>query len=106
VEKVVEVADGVELFINPKHPYTEALLSAVPLSNPRAQHAGERIRLEGDITDPSNPPSGCNFHPRCRYMQDICTTETPLLRDLGGNHFVSCHFADQLSLTAMRMVNQ
>jgi len=56
VEKVVEVADGVELFINPKHPYTEALLSAVPVSNPHARHAGERIRLEGDIADPSNPP--------------------------------------------------
>jgi peptide/nickel transport system ATP-binding protein len=103
VGKVVEVADGIELFINPKHPYTEALMSAVPVSNPRARKAGVRIRLEGDIADPSNPPSGCYFHPRCRYMQEICKTDTPKLRDLGGNHFISCHFAEQLSLTAIRM---
>ena len=81
-------------------------MSAVPVSNPRARKAGVRIRLEGDIADPSNPLSGCYFHPYCRYMQDICKTETLLLRDLGGNHFVSCHFADQLSLAAMRMINQ
>jgi peptide/nickel transport system ATP-binding protein len=106
VGKVVEVADGIELFINPKLPYTEALMSAVPVSNPRARKAGVRIRLEGDIADPSNPPSGCYFHPRCRYVQDICKTETPPLRDLGGNHFVSCHLAEQLSLTAVRMIVQ
>ena len=106
VGKVVEVADGIELFVNPKHPYTEALMSAVPVSNPRARKAGVRIRLEGDIADPSNPPSGCYFHPRCRYMQEICKTETPLLRDLGDNHFVSCHFAEQLSLNAIRMIKQ
>jgi peptide/nickel transport system ATP-binding protein len=106
VGKVVEVADGIELFVNPKHPYTEALMSAVPVSNPRARKAGVRIRLEGDIADPSNPPSGCYFHPRCRYMQEICKTEAPLMRDLGENHFVSCHFAEQLSLNAIRMVKQ
>jgi peptide/nickel transport system ATP-binding protein len=106
VGKVVEVADGIELFINPKHPYTEALMSAVPVSNPRARKAGVRIRLEGDIADPSNPPSGCYFHPRCRYMQEICKTEAPPLRDLGGNHFVACHLTEQLSLTAVRMIVQ
>ncbi len=105
VGKVVEVADGVELFINPKHPYTEALMSAVPVSNPRARQAGTRIRLQGDIADPSNPPSGCYFHPRCRYVQDICKTDTPPLRDLGEKHFVSCHFAEQLNLAAVRMSN-
>jgi peptide/nickel transport system ATP-binding protein len=104
VGKVVEVADGIELFINPKHPYTEALMSAVPVSNPRARKAGERIRLEGDIADPSNPPPGCYFHPRCRYVQDICRTEAPALRDLGGNHIVACHFSEQLSLSGVRML--
>jgi peptide/nickel transport system ATP-binding protein len=104
VGKVVEVADGIELFINPKHPYTEALMSAVPVSNPRARKAGERIRLEGDIADPSNPPSGCYFHPRCRYAQEICKTDPPLLRDLGSNHIVACHFAEQLELNAVRMI--
>ena len=104
VGKVVEVSDGIELFVNPKHPYTEALMSAVPVSNPRAREAGVRIRLIGEIADPSNPPTGCYFHPRCRYVQDICKTQEPELRDLGGIHFVACHFAEQLELNAVRMV--
>jgi peptide/nickel transport system ATP-binding protein len=104
VGKVVEIADGMELYVNPRHPYTEALMSAVPVTNPRARNAGTRIRLEGEIADPSNPPSGCYFHPRCRYARERCSTETPVLRDLGGNHSVACHFSEELKLAGVRMV--
>ena len=103
VGKVVEIATGLDIYVNPKHPYTEALMSAVPVSNPRARDKGMRIRLPGEVADPSNPPSGCYFHPRCRYAKELCSTETPVLRDLGDNHFVSCHFADELELTGVRM---
>ncbi len=103
VGKVVEIADGLELYVNPRHPYTEALMSAVPVTNPKARKAGSRIRLEGEIADPSNPPAGCYFHPRCRYAQERCKTEEPALRDLGGNHFVACHFSEQLDLAGVRM---
>jgi peptide/nickel transport system ATP-binding protein len=105
VGKVVEIANGIELYINPHHPYTEALMSAVPVTNPKARQAGTRIRLEGEIADPSNPPTGCYFHPRCRYAQDRCKIEEPALRDLGGNHFVACHFSEQLKLASVRMVD-
>lgn len=105
VGKVVEIADTLELFLNPRHPYTEALMSAVPVSNPKARDSGTRIRLEGDIADPSNPPTGCYFHPRCRYAQARCTTDQPELRDLGNNHFVACHFAEELTLARVRMVD-
>jgi peptide/nickel transport system ATP-binding protein len=103
VGKVVEIADGIELYVNPRHPYTEALMSAVPVTNPRARNAGVRIRLAGEIADPSNPPTGCYFHPRCRYARERCQTDPPPLRDLGGNHFVACHFSEELKLTGVRM---
>ncbi len=103
VGRVVEIADATELFINPRHPYTEALMSAVPVTNPKARKAGVRIRLEGEIADPSNPPTGCYFHPRCRYAQARCKTEEPALRDLGGNHFAACHFAEELQLASVRL---
>ena len=96
VGKLVEVADTGELFTNPRHPYTEALLSAVPKPDPRLRST--RIILEGDVPDPANPPSGCYFHPRCRYAQPLCKTEHPALRDVSAKHSVACHFADQLSL--------
>ncbi len=105
VGQVVEIADSMELFINPRHPYTEALMSAVPVSNPKARDSGVRIRLEGEIADPSNPPTGCYFHPRCRYAKERCKTETPALRDLGDNHFVACHFSEELSLAHVRMAD-
>lgn len=98
VGKVVEIANATELFVNPRHPYTEALLSAVPITNPRDRQAGDRIRLSGEIADPSNPPTGCYFHPRCQYAQERCKTETPPLRNLGNDHFVSCHFSEKLDL--------
>lgn len=92
VGKMVEIASTATLFAIPKHPYTEALLSAVPKPDPRLR--GQRIILEGDVADPANPPSGCYFHPRCRYAKSICKTEEPPLRDLGDKHFVACHFAE------------
>jgi peptide/nickel transport system ATP-binding protein len=94
--KIVETAASEELFSNPKHPYTEALMSAVPLPNP--DYDTEEILLEGDVPSPVNPPSGCYFHPRCRYTQSLCEQEAPIYRDLGGEHFVSCHLADSLRL--------
>jgi peptide/nickel transport system ATP-binding protein len=96
VGKLVESAVTNELFINPKHPYTEALLSAVPKPNPRLRT--ESIVLEGDVADPANPPPGCYFHPRCSYRIDRCATEEPVLRELAPDHFVSCHRAEELTL--------
>lgn len=98
VGKVVEIAEGLEIYTNPKHPYTEALMSAVPISNPVLRKRSERIRLQGEVADPSNPPSGCYFHPRCQYAQDICKIETPELRDTGNGHLAACHFAEELQL--------
>ncbi len=98
--KIVELAKTEELFSNPKHPYTEALMSAVPVPNP--DYDVEEIILTGDVPSPVNPPSGCYFHPRCRYAQEICKTEAPAYRDLGDEHFVTCHFADSLNLQPIR----
>jgi peptide/nickel transport system ATP-binding protein len=96
VGKLVETATTGELFLNPRHPYTEALLSAVPKPDPRMR--GDPIVLPGDVADPANPPSGCYFHPRCRYHLDRCETEEPALREIGPDHFVSCHRAEELHL--------
>ena len=94
--KIVEMAETEELFQNPKHPYTEALLSAVPVPDPDYQR--ERIILKGDVPSPVNPPSGCYFHPRCPYAQPICKEQEPAFVDIGGEHFVSCHFSQTLRL--------
>ncbi len=98
VGKLVELADANTIYTLPLHPYTESLMSAVPIANPQLRHRKDRIRLQGDVADPSNPPSGCYFHPRCQYAIDTCKTETPHLRELGAGHFVSCHLAETLSL--------
>jgi len=100
VGKLVESAESKELYFNPQHPYTEALMSAVPIHNPRLRNKRKRIRLTGDVADPSNPPSGCYFHPRCRYAEDRCHLETPALRltNPDSAHEVACHFAEDLSL--------
>ena len=98
VGKLVELGTRGQIFNAPKHPYTEALMSAVPKPDPRLRDAGSRIRLEGEVADPSNPPSGCYFHPRCRYTQDRCKVEEPALRDIGQGQHVACHFAEQLQL--------
>jgi peptide/nickel transport system ATP-binding protein len=99
VGKLVETATTEELFLNPMHPYTEALLSAVPKPDPRMRT--DPIVLEGDVADPANPPSGCYFHPRCRYQVDRCAMEEPELREMGPDHFVSCHRAEELQLVGV-----
>jgi peptide/nickel transport system ATP-binding protein len=105
VGKLVESVEAMKLYTHPKHPYTEALLSAVPIHNPRLRNKARRIRLEGDIADPANPPTGCYFHPRCRYAQEICTHKEPQLELIEKptnseleEHFAACHFAEELNL--------
>lgn len=87
--KVVEVSEKNELYDNPLHPYTKALLSAIPIPDPEVKR--ERIILEGDVPTPINPPQGCRFHTRCRYAMPICSQEEPILKDVGSEHFVACH---------------
>ena len=98
VGKLVEVASTAELYARPKHPYTEALLSAVPKPDPRLRSRGRRIILQGEVADPASPPPGCAFHTRCRYATDRCRTEEPALRDVGGGHLAACHYAEELGL--------
>lgn len=88
---LVELSEKKALFDNPKHPYTQALLSAIPVPDPKSKI--KRIILQGDIPSPANPPSGCKFHTRCMYAKDICKEQIPEFKDLGGGHFVACHFA-------------
>jgi len=99
VGKLVEVTETEELFMNPKHPYTEALMSAVPKPDPRAR--SRRIVLAGEVADPSNPPSGCYFHPRCLYAQEVCRVEEPELKEISSGHYVSCHRAAELTLAGV-----
>jgi peptide/nickel transport system ATP-binding protein len=94
--KIVELAPAEQMYRDPKHPYTEALLSAIPKSSPGQQK--QRIVLPGDVPNPANPPPGCAFHTRCRYARDICKLETPPLRVVGDGHVAACHFADELQL--------
>jgi peptide/nickel transport system ATP-binding protein len=89
--KIVELAPAEELYERPIMPYTEALLSAVPIPDPDLSDKRERIVLEGDVPSPINPPSGCRFHPRCRYMTDICKQVEPPLADYGNGHLAACH---------------
>lgn len=100
VGKLVETGTKDDVFASPAHPYSEALLSAVPKPDPRLRGRGNRVRLPGDVADPSNPPSGCYFHPRCPYAQEICKHEEPLLKDheVSPGHFSACHFAEELAL--------
>jgi oligopeptide transport system ATP-binding protein len=94
--KVVEVASSASLYVRPRHPYTEALLSAVPIPDPKAERGRSRIILEGDVPSPANPPSGCVFHPRCPRMQpDVCTVDMPPLEEIGSDHQVACYFPTQ-----------
>ncbi|MBN2005152.1 MAG: dipeptide ABC transporter ATP-binding protein [Anaerolineae bacterium] len=103
VGKLVESATTEALFLNPLHPYTEALLSSVPKPDPRWRT--EPIVLPGDVADPANPPSGCYFHPRCQYAIDQCSVEEPALREIGTEHYVSCHRAEELKLTGVGSLN-
>ena len=90
--KMVEVAPRRQLFAAPKHPYTEALLSAVPVPEPGAGR--KRIVLKGDVPSPINPPSGCRFHTRCPYVFDRCRTDEPRLKPTESGHFAACHLHD------------
>ena len=99
VGKLVESASTTELFLNPRHPYTEALLSSVPKPDPRIRT--EAVPLIGEVADPAHPPSGCYFHPRCRYCVDRCKGEEPALREISPDHFVSCHRAEELKLVGV-----
>jgi peptide/nickel transport system ATP-binding protein len=96
VGKMAEMADAEQLYMYPLHPYTEALMSSVPKADPK--YKSERIIMQGDVADPSNPPSGCYFHPRCRYAKDICKEKTPEFRELKPDHFAACHLAEELTL--------
>ena len=102
VGKIAEMAPTQELFEAPKHPYTEALLSAVPVPDPRARST--RIVMQGDVPNPADPPTGCYFHPRCSYAQDVCRIETPTLEEITPGHFVSCHRAQELQLAGVAQV--
>ena len=97
--KIVEMAEVRELFERPRHPYTEALLSAIPIADP--DHRKERIVLSGDVPSPSAPPPGCTFHPRCRYAQPICSQEEPPLTPLPDGRAAACHFAEELDLAGV-----
>ena len=104
VGKIVEISDAEALFLEPLHPYTEALLSAIPKADPKAKRKEENL-LAGDVADPANIPAGCCFHPRCRYAIEECRNDVPLLRgieestaDKDSGHLVACHRADDLTL--------
>jgi len=89
--KIVETAYSNELYDYPMHPYTQALLSAIPIPDPAVERERSRIILEGDVPSPINPPCGCRFSSRCSVVMDICHVEEPLLKDVGGKHQVACH---------------
>ena len=101
VGKIVETAETQELFRAPKHPYTAALMSAVPVADPRVK-SGD-VELQGDVPSPANPPSGCYFHPRCPFVVDRCKADAPEYREIAPGHFVSCHRADELELAGVAM---
>jgi oligopeptide/dipeptide ABC transporter ATP-binding protein len=88
--RIVETADKDALFANPRHPYTQALLSAIPRPDPSGRR--ERPVLGGDVPSPLNPPPGCHFHTRCPHAQPVCSQQAPLLEGTGDGHFAACHF--------------
>lgn len=100
VGKMVEMASAADLFTNPLHPYAEALLSAIP--NPDPDLRRHRIILQGEVANPANPPSGCHFHPRCRFAKDICKQEAPVWQEYTPGHFAACHRVGELSLVGVQ----
>ncbi|PYN95385.1 MAG: peptide ABC transporter ATP-binding protein [Candidatus Rokuibacteriota bacterium] len=99
VGRIVEMAETDELFSAPKHPYTAALLSAVPEPDPRLRR--RRMILQGEVANPAAPPAGCYFHPRCPHAIDVCRTQTPIWREHARGHFAACHRADELTLAGV-----
>jgi oligopeptide transport system ATP-binding protein len=102
--KIVELSPAEELYTRPIMPYTEALLSAVPIPDPDLAEQRERIVLVGDVPSPINPPSGCRFHPRCRYATDICKEVEPPLVDYGNSHLAACHHPLNVDAETLRKV--
>jgi peptide/nickel transport system ATP-binding protein len=96
VGRLVELARTEDLYYTPQHPYSEALMAAVPKPDPRRRE--RPIKLPGEVASPVNPPSGCYFHPRCRYAKDICKTDAPPLKEVLPGHWAACHFAGELKL--------
>jgi len=97
--KLVEMADSDSIYKTPLHPYTQALLSAAPVPNPRQK--SNRTVLPGDVPSPINPPSGCRFHTRCLYAKDICSKEAPHLKEVRENHFAACFFAGSAGIKSL-----
>ncbi len=95
--KIVELADRDEIYVRSAHPYTRALLSAVPMPDPKIEKRRQRIILTGDVPSPVNPPSGCRFHTRCPLVQNICKEQEPAFRNVGGGHLAACHFAEDVA---------
>ena len=90
--RIVELAEAEELFLHPLHPYTKALISAIPEADPDSEKSRQRIPLEGEVPSPIDPPSGCKFRPRCAYATDRCAQEPPVLEEAAPGHFVACHY--------------
>jgi len=101
VGKLVEMAKTGELFHQPRHPYTAALMAAVPVADPRVQSGN--VELKGEVPSPANPPSGCYFHPRCAYAEEVCRSEPPAFREVSPGHFVACHRADEIELPGISL---
>ena len=95
--KIVELTDRNTLYTNPQHPYTKALLSAVPIPDPRIEEQRERITLTGDVPNPANPPTGCNFNTRCPFAKDICFQAEPELKEYDSGHHIACHLLDEIN---------
>jgi peptide/nickel transport system ATP-binding protein len=102
VGKIVEMTSTEELYRRPRHPYTAALMAAVPVADPRVKSGN--VELKGEVPSPAKPPSGCYFHPRCEHVIDQCRAETPVFREITPNHFVACHRADELKLPGIAQV--
>ena len=95
--KLVEIADSDEIYDHPLHPYTKALISAVPVPDPETARNNKRIVLTGDIPSPLNTPSGCPFRTRCKYAKDVCAKSMPELKERKDGHMVACHLVDEIN---------
>ena len=93
--KVVEITASNQLYANPMHPYTKALLSAIPIPDPKVEEGKERIKMGGEIPSPVDPPAGCRFQNRCKYATERCKKEEPKLRLVGNDHYVACHMIEE-----------